>query len=149
MAKSKFITAYLLRVDEETGKPYKGYLAEVENSLEAEQLYVNHGREGGTIQVIEMDGIDYILNDEGKLLGLPNNRVVIGDGGEVLEFFAGNIMCVRHNSAGDFTSIHESDIAIIENRLKPIFSIIGRTILLSLNDDLPEYKEDESSGHSD
>ena len=46
MGKSKSITAYLLRVDEE-GKQYQGYLSEVENSLSAEQKYV-----GGYIQVI-------------------------------------------------------------------------------------------------
>ena len=142
MAKSKYITAYLLRVDEETGKPYKGYLTEVENSLEAEQRYVNFGREGGLIQVIAIDGIDYILNDEGKLCHFPYNRALL-DGNKVLDIFVGNIMCVRHNAEGEFTSILESDIEIIERRLKPIFAVIGRNILLSLNDDLPEYKEDK------
>lgn len=140
MAKSKFITAYLLRVDEKTGKPYKGYLAKVENSLEVEQRYVNFGREGGLIDVLEIDGVDLIFNDEGKICQLPYNRALL-DGDKVLDIIVGNIMCVRHNEEGDFTSIHESDIEIIERRLKPIFAVIGRNIFLSLNEDLPEYKE--------
>jgi hypothetical protein len=32
----------------------------------------------------------------------------------------GNIMCVRHNSEGEFTSIKEDDIPIIESRLIPL-----------------------------
>ena len=59
MGKSKSITAYLLRVDEE-GKQYQGYLSEVENSLSAEQKYV-----GGYIQVIRLtEEIDAIIADD-------------------------------------------------------------------------------------
>ena len=36
--KQKKIQAYLLRVNKLSGVVYKGYLAEVDNSLEAEQL---------------------------------------------------------------------------------------------------------------
>lgn len=144
MAKDKRILAYLLRVDEKTGVPYKGYLSEVENSLEAEQHYVNYDRDGGLIQVIMMDGIDYITNDESKLLGFPYNRAIVGDDGKILDIFSGNIMCVRHNSEGDFTSILESDIAVIEKRLRPIFTIIRNTVFLRLNEELSEYKEKES-----
>jgi len=140
--RDKFITAYLLRVDEESGKPYKGYLTQVENSLDAEQRYVNYGRAGGLIQVVSLGDIDVICNDEGKLLGMPYNRAWVKNG-EILDIFVGNIMCVRHNSEGEFTSILESDIDEIEKALYPILAIKRVTILLNSAYDLPEYKEKE------
>lgn len=39
--KQEKIQAYLLRVNKLSGVVYKGYLAEVDNTLEAEQRYVN------------------------------------------------------------------------------------------------------------
>lgn len=140
--RDKFITAYLLRVDEESGKPYKGYLAQVENSLDAEQRYVNYGRDGGLIQVVSFGDIDVICNDEGKLLGMPNNRAWIEDG-NVLDVFVGNIMCVRHNSEGEFTSILESDIDVIEKTLYPILAVKKNVVLLTPAYNLHEYKEKE------
>lgn len=140
--RDKFITAYLLRVDEESGKPYKGYLTQVENSLDAEQRYVNYGRDGGLIQVVSLGDIDIICNDEGKLLGMPYNRAWIEDG-KVLDIFVGNIMCVRHNSEGEFTSILESDIDVIEKTLYPILDVKRNAVLVTPAYDLPEYKEKE------
>lgn len=147
MAKDNFILAYLLRVDEETGEPYKGYLSEVENSLDAEQRYVNYGRSGGLIDVLEIEGIDLIFNDEGKLENFPYNRVLLGEDGTLWDILVGNIMCVRHNDEGEFISIRESDIETIERRLRPILAIIDKTIYLKVADDLQEYKE-VSSGNT-
>lgn len=139
--RDKFITAYLLRVDEESGKPYKGYLAQVENSLDAEQRYVNYGRDGGRIQVVSLGDIDIICNRDGKLLGMPNNRAWIEDG-KVLDIFAGNIMCVRHIGE-EFTSILETDIDVIEKTLYPILDVKRTAVLVTPAYDLPEYKEKE------
>jgi hypothetical protein len=113
------ILAYLMRVDEETDTVYEGYLCEVENTLEAEQLYVNYGRKGGHIAVLALDdNIDCIYNDDGKLLYFPFNRLYCDkDSGHPLDFIAGNAMCVRHNSAGEFTSIKPEDILVIEKCL--------------------------------
>lgn len=114
MEKSKFITAYLLRVDEQ-GQQYQGYMAEVENSLEAEQKLV-----GGYIQVIRLtDEIDCIINDDGKLQGYPSNRLW-KSGNEIYDFIVGNIQCVRHDDEGNFISIQPEDIPIIEEALVPI-----------------------------
>ena len=44
----------------------------------------------------------------------------------------GYLMCVRHNSEGEFTSIREEDIPVIENHLVTI-----------MPDNLTEYKEAE------
>lgn len=120
MKQSK-IQAYLLRVDKQSGVVYKGYLSEVENSLEAEQRYVNYDEPHGLITVVSInDDIDVICNDEGKLRNFPINRFLVSDAGVVLDMLVGNIMCVRHNSEGEFTSIREEDIPVIESHLIPL-----------------------------
>lgn len=119
--KQEKIQAYLLRVNKLSGVVYKGYLAEVDNTLDAEQRYVNYDEPHGLITVLSItDEIDVIANDEGKLKNLPINRFVISDDGVVLDMLVGNIMCVRHNSEGEFTSIKEDDIPIIESHLIPL-----------------------------
>lgn len=120
MKQSK-IQAYLLRVNKLSGVVYKGYLAEVDNTLEAEQRYVNFDEPHGLITVVSInDDIDVICNDEGKLRNFPINRFLVSDAGVVLDMLVGNIMCVRHNSDGEFTSIKEDDIPIIESHLIPL-----------------------------
>lgn len=119
--KQEKIQAYLLRVNKLSGVVYKGYLAEVDNTLDAEQRYVNYDEPHGLITVLSItDEIDVIANDEGKFKNLPINRFLISDDGVVLDMLVGNIMCVRHNSEGEFTSIKEDDIPIIESHLIPL-----------------------------
>ena len=120
MKQSK-IKAYLMRTDEKSKIVYKGYLAEVDNTLEAEQAYVNYNKQHGLITVVSINNdIDIIANDEGKLNNFPINRFLVSDDGIVLDMLVGNIMCVRHNSAGEFTSIREEDISVIESHLIPL-----------------------------
>lgn len=120
MKQSK-IKAYLMRTDEKSKIVYKGYLAEVDNTLEAEQAYVNYNKPHGLITVVSINNdIDIIANDEGKLNNFPINRFLVSDDGVVLDMLVGNIMCVRHNSAGEFTSIREEDIPVIESHLIPL-----------------------------
>lgn len=120
MKQSK-IKAYLMRTDEKSKIVYKGYLAEVDNTLEAEQAYVNYNKPHGLITVVSINNdIDIIANDEGKLNNYPINRFLVSDDGIVLDMLVGNIMCVRHNSAGEFTSIREEDIPVIESHLIPL-----------------------------
>jgi len=119
--KQEKIQAYLLRVNKLSGVVYKGYLAEVDNTLEAEQRYVNFDEPHGLITVVSInDDIDVICNDEGKLRNFPINRFLVSDAGVVLDMLVGNIMCVRHNSEGEFTSIREEDIPVIESLLIPL-----------------------------
>lgn len=119
--KQEKIQAYLLRVNKLSGVVYKGYLAEVDNTLEAEQRYVNYDEPHGLITVLSItDEIDVIANDEGKLNNFPINRFLVSDAGVVLDMLVGNIMCVRHNSDGEFTSIREEDISVIESHLIPL-----------------------------
>lgn len=120
MKQSK-IKAYLMRTDEKSKIIYKGYLAEVDNTLEAEQAYVNYDKPHGLITVVSINNdIDIIANDEGKLNNFPINRFLVSDDGVVLDMLVGNIMCVRHNSDGEFTSIREEDIPVIESHLIPL-----------------------------
>lgn len=131
--KQEKIQAYLLRVNKLSGVVYKGYLAEVDNTLEAEQRYVNYDEPHGLITVLSItDEIDVIANDEGKLKNYPINRFVVDDMGGVYDMLVGNLMCVRHNSEGEFTSIREEDILVIEKHLVSI-----------MPDNLTEYKEAE------
>lgn len=131
--KQEKIQAYLLRVNKLSGVVYKGYLAEVDNTLEAEQRYVNYDEPHGLITVLSItDEIDVIANDEGKLMNYPINRFVVDDMGGVYDMLVGNLMCVRHNSEGEFTSIREEDIPVIEKHLVSI-----------MPDNLTEYKEAE------
>ena len=46
--------------------------------------------------------------------------VLVFDDGIFLDMLVGNIMCVRHNSAGEFSSIREEDIPVIESHLIPL-----------------------------
>ena len=119
--KQEKIQAYLLTVNKLSGVVYKGHLAEVDNTLEAEQRYVNYDEPHGLITVLSItDEIDVIANDEGKIMNFPINRFLVSGDGVVLDMLVGNIMCVRHNSEGEFTSIKEDDIPIIESRLIPL-----------------------------
>lgn len=119
--KQEKIQAYLLRVNKLSGVVYKGYLAKVDNTLEAEQRYVNYDEPHGLITVLSItDEIDVIANDEGKLKNYPINRFVVDDMGGVYDMLVGNLMCVRHNSEGEFTSIREEDIPVIESHLIPL-----------------------------
>lgn len=109
---AEMINAYFLRCDQE--RQYKGYLGQIENTLKAHQAYV-----GGLIQAVQISSeIIVICNDEGKLRQLPLNRVWM-DSQEILDYFVGNILCVRHQGE-EFSSIEPKDIPIIEQRLIPL-----------------------------
>lgn len=81
------ILAYLMQVSETTGQVFRGYLSEIENSLEYTQMYVNYNKPNGLIQNICIGEIDIICNDEGKLQQLPPNRVWVDANNEVLDIF--------------------------------------------------------------
>lgn len=140
MSKNNKIKAYFLRVDEHTGKIYRGYFGEIENTLEAKQAYVNYNHPHGLIQVVTLGEIDVICEDEGKLKLFPTNRAIVSDDGKVYDYFAGNVLCVRHNAEGEFTDILESDKEYIEEHLPPII-LLGEFMLKVPDDELSEYKE--------
>ena len=110
---AEMINAYFLRST--PGRQYKGYMGQIENTLKAHQAYV-----GGLIQAVHISSeIIVICNDEGKIQHLPLNRAWIDSSQEVLDYFAGNILCVRSNG-DEFASIEPEDIPIIEQCLIPL-----------------------------
>ena len=90
--------------------PRKGEIIEIENTLKAKQDFV-----GGTIQCVSInDEIDLIVNDDGKLIGLPLNRAWLYKD-KLIDLIVGNAFCCRHEGS-EFTDIKESDIpAILES----------------------------------
>ena len=137
----RVIKGYFLRVSDE-GMQFKGYIAEFVDTLEYLQEYVD-----GYIDVLSLnDEIDLVINDEGKIHNLPTNRACIGDNGGVYDFICGNIICLRHDSDGNFDSILESDIPLIEKKLIPLMSVDtveDRIIYTMINARvLPEYEEE-------
>lgn len=157
------IKAYLMRVDKENRRIYQGYVSEIDNTLEAKQKFV-----GGTIQVVHLtEDIDIICNDNGKNENLLPNRVWIGDKKpiadgifvdednnnmtviymlgiyDIVDVIVGNIIAVRHDDEGNFTSIQEEDIPVIESLLYPFDVIFNQVVFMKDYKSLPEYIESE------
>ena len=109
------IDVYFLRCDQ--GRQYRGYVGQIENSLKALQSYV-----GGNIQAVALTPeIIVICNDEGKLQEFQPNRAWVDSSG-VIDYFVGNILCVRHRGE-EFASIAPMDIEVIERCLIPLRSV--------------------------
>lgn len=94
---------------------------EIENTLEALQEVV-----GGYIEIpylsetLAKNGIDVIINDEGKFIeGLRAEIAIVKDGtNEVLDVVMGNCIFASHNDEGDTVSLTNEQIAIVQNELK-------------------------------
>lgn len=90
-------------VVEPNKKPYK---VKIENTLDAMQAIV-----GGYIEHISIGStqsgarVGIILNEEGKLIGLPANRLIVGKGGS--DVFAGTFYITAHNLEGDAISLND------------------------------------------
>lgn len=124
MAKEKTIRIYPLHVGDFS---YKKDFETIENTLEAKQKFV-----GGTIQGICFDRehkLDIILNDDGKLIGLPLNRAWIIDN-IVVDIIVGEAFICRHDDKGNYCSIQEEDLDIIFNTFKPILLYLGVGVLV-------------------
>lgn len=129
------ILSYQMRVDDETGQALKGSFVPLENTLKAKQDFVK-----GSIQTIHIEDIVIICNEEGKLLQLPPNRALVNEAGEPLDILCGNILAVRHNGSGEFTSIEPEDRIIINEYLKPLYFVDNEFELFSWDGNLEEYK---------
>lgn len=103
-------------------KDAQGFM-EIENTLEAEQKFV-----GGLIECTALtEDIDLICNEEGWLIRLEP-RVVLP---EVKTVIAGDCFICRHDRRGNFQSIRESDLDIINSKVKAISEeMLFKAILL-------------------
>ena len=94
---------------------------EIDNTLEALQKIV-----GGYIEipylseVFAKNGIDVIINDEGKFIeGMKPEIAIVKDGtNEVLDVVMGNCIFASHNDEGDTVALNEVQIMIVQNELK-------------------------------
>ena len=134
MKKQERIKVFLIEVSEE-GIPYKGYLTEIDNTLEAKQKIVK-----GLIQVVNItDKINIIINDEGKFQeDCPQNRVWVGKDGKVLDVICGNIICARVTGE-EFSDIFEEDIPVILETFRAAVYVDGGWIGIP-EDSLPEVE---------
>ncbi len=82
----------------------------IENTLEAKQKIV-----GGLIELVQLsDTADLICNEEGKLIGLPANRMLGND------IIAGTFLVVGSEWDNEnFVSLSEEDIAKYSKQFEP------------------------------
>lgn len=93
----------------------KPVVEEIEDSLEAMQKFV-----GGYIQSVPVgDGLDMILDEEGKLKGKPYNRSLF-DGQDVA---VGDVFITKVNSNGNSVSLTQSDIDKYMQKDVMVFSL--------------------------
>ena len=99
------------------------YEAELEHDLESMRRCV-----GGNIEVVyEPGGRDaaLICNDEGKLLGLPLNRALRDEKGEIYDVIAGTFfICSAPPDSESFTSLTDEQVDYwMERFAKPEFFV--------------------------
>lgn len=85
------------------------YPAEIDGSLDSMQGIV-----GGLIQVIYPfdDPVALVCNDEGKLLGLPLNRLLTDGDGRAYDIIAGTfLLCSAPTDSDSFGSLTEEQIS--------------------------------------
>lgn len=94
---------------------------EIENTLESLQKIV-----GGYIEipflsrVFTDNGIDVIINEEGKFIEdcKPEIAIVDGETKQVLDVVHGNCIFASHNEEGDTIGLTEKQLAIVLQELK-------------------------------
>jgi hypothetical protein len=111
----------LVVVVEPDKRPYKKMIT---NDLEAMQKIV-----GGWIEHVTIGErpngtrLGIILNEEGKLVGLPFNRRIVGSGG--IDDFVGNIFIAAHNLEGDTVSLTDAECDYFIKKFKTIEVILN------------------------
>lgn len=105
------------------------YPAQVEASLEGMQRAV-----GGLIQVLYPfeDPMALVCNDEGKLLGLPANRGLRDDAGNLYDIVCGTFfLCGITPDSGAFRDLTEEELAVCgaQFRWPEVFLRLGGSLL--------------------
>ncbi len=130
--KEKTITALVV----EPGK--KPYVKEIENDIKALQNEV-----GGLVQCVYpfQDRVAILCNDEGKINGLPLNRAMRDDSGEVYDILAGTVLVVGLTEE-DFGSLTPEQIDTYSKLYETpeAFVKVGDSLLI-----LPVQPEEEQS----
>ena len=111
------------------------YETEIEGGLESLQKAV-----GGSIQAVYPydDPVALICNEEGKLLGLPLNRALRDEDGEIYDAIAGTFfICGAPADSENFTSLTDEQVAYWLGRFaKPEFfvSVNGKLICVPVEE---------------
>ena len=99
-------------------KPFSSAMVEnIDGSLDGMQAIV-----GGLIELycpFENDAVGIIVNEEGKLLGLPQNRAVIIDD-KVADILCGTFFICGLGEDGEFTDLTEDQIKWLMPRIGSI-----------------------------
>ena len=110
-------------------------IIEIDGSLAAMQSLV-----GGLIEAVYpfSDSVALICNDEGKLLGLPLNRALRDENGEIYDAIAGTFfICGAPADSENFTSLMDEQVDYwLERFAKPEFfvSVNGQIICVPVEE---------------
>ena len=102
---------------------------EIGNSLEDLQKIV-----GGYIEIPFLsrklcdNGIDIIINEEGKLIeGLkPEIAIVDEEKGNILDIVYGNCIFASHNEEGETIGLNETQIQIVTEELETVIELMSK-----------------------
>ena len=109
--------------------------AEIDGSLKGMQQVV-----GGYIQAIFPfdDPVALICNEEGKLQGLPLNRILRDEEGNIFDIVAGTFfLCGAPPDSDSFTSLEEAYLEKYHQRFSSperVLRVNGRIVCLSMDD---------------
>ncbi len=103
----------------EPGRP--AYVSEIKEGLEPLQELV-----GGYIEAVEssINNVDIVVNECGKIDGLPANRVRRDESGQIIDVFHGSFCLIGVNSEGAFISLTAEQIEHFMNEYQNYESII-------------------------
>ena len=89
---------------------------EIESGLASLQAVV-----GGLIERYPIgENLDLVLNEEGKMMGLPWNRPLFDEEGKVFDLVAGTCFLIRADDEGGFISVTDDDIEKYRGRLRRV-----------------------------
>ena len=94
------------------------YKQQIDGSLESLQNLVQGGIElvprGEKLRNMN---IAILCNEEGRLIGLDENLIILGRDGRELTSIVGNIVYVGLDAQGDFIGLTEEQVALINNEI--------------------------------
>ncbi len=94
-------------------------IMEVGNSLKPMQEFV-----GGLIEVIGLTPeLDLVCNDEGKINNMPPTAAWLDHNSRMLDVICGSCFVCRHDDKGNFTSIWDEDVEIINRIMIRCFTL--------------------------
>lgn len=79
-------------------------------------------------KVFNDNGIDTIINEEGKLIGglKPEIAIVNEERGNILDIVYGNCIFASHDEEGNTITLTEEQIEIINNELETVIELMNR-----------------------